>query len=538
MRAALYARYSSDNQRDASIADQLSACRRLAEREHWPIEAEYTDHAISGASLARAGFQKMMRDAIAGRFDLVLAESLDRFSRDQEDTAGLFKRLTFAGVRIVTLAEGEVGHLHVGLKGTMNALFLKDLADKTRRGLRGRIEAGRSGGGLCFGYSVVRSLDDAGKREINSAEAAVVTRIFKEYASGMSPKAIAKRLNSERVPGPNAGLWASSTINGNATRGTGILNNELYIGRLVWNRLRYVKNPDSGRRVSRLNSTEDRVLTEVPELRIVEDDLWAAAKQRQCETRKTVKNSGLVAARRPRYLFSGLTKCGVCGAGFSVGYRGRLACFGARERGSCGNHLTIGRDEVEARVLSALRDKLLNQELFEEFCQEFTREMNRLLMEEHGRQAGARRELVQLEGQRKKLVQSIMDGVPGSLVKDDLIAVAARREELECQLAQVGQPKPLLHPNMAALYRSKVNQLAEALEHPDTRTEAAEALRVLVQAIILTPQGDKLGVELRGDLAAMLGAAQNAKRSPETGDLSLQVKVVAGAGFEPATFGL
>jgi len=75
-----------------------------------------------------------MRDALNQRFDIVLAEALDRFSRDQEDTAGLFKRLTFAGVSIVTLAEGDITHLHVGLKGTMNALFLKDLADKTRRG--------------------------------------------------------------------------------------------------------------------------------------------------------------------------------------------------------------------------------------------------------------------------------------------------------------------------------------------------------------------------------------------------------------------
>jgi DNA invertase Pin-like site-specific DNA recombinase len=67
-----------------------------------------------------------MRDALNGRFDVVLAEALDRFSRDQEDTAGLFKRLTFAGVNIVTLAEGDITHMHVGLKGTMNALFLND----------------------------------------------------------------------------------------------------------------------------------------------------------------------------------------------------------------------------------------------------------------------------------------------------------------------------------------------------------------------------------------------------------------------------
>jgi site-specific DNA recombinase len=142
LKAAIYARYSSDNQRDASIADQLRVCREFAIRQGWTIVDDLTDHALSGATLLRPGFQAMMRDALNGRFEVVLAEALDRFSRDQEDTAGLFKRLTFAGVNIVTLAERHITHLHVGLKGTMNALFLKDLADKTRRGLRGRVELG------------------------------------------------------------------------------------------------------------------------------------------------------------------------------------------------------------------------------------------------------------------------------------------------------------------------------------------------------------------------------------------------------------
>lgn len=157
MKVALYARYSSENQRDASIVDQLRICRTFVERQGWTVAGEFHDHAISGATLLRPGFQALMRQALQNEFDVVLAESLDRFSRDQEDTAGLFKRLTFLGVRIVTLAEGEITTLHIGFKGTMNALFLKDLADKTRRGLRGRIVAGKSGGGLCYGYRVVRS---------------------------------------------------------------------------------------------------------------------------------------------------------------------------------------------------------------------------------------------------------------------------------------------------------------------------------------------------------------------------------------------
>ena len=197
MKVAIYARYSSDNQRDASIADQLRICREFAARQGWTVVQEFTDHAISGATLLRSGFQALMRDALNRRFDVVLAESLDRFSRDQEDTAGLFKRLTFAGVNIVTLAEGDITHLHIGFKGTMNALFLKDLAEKTHRGLRGRVESGKAGGGLCYGYRVVKSLNGGtvttGEREIEPAEAAIVERIFRELRRRTSHR---KRLRS------------------------------------------------------------------------------------------------------------------------------------------------------------------------------------------------------------------------------------------------------------------------------------------------------------------------------------------------------
>src|SRR6267142_5421206 len=346
MKVAIYARYSSDNQRDASIDDQLRICREVALRQRWAIVREFTDHAISGATLLRSGFQALMRDALNHRVDVVLAESLDRFSRDQEDTAGLFKRLTFAGVNIVTLAEGDITHLHIGFKGTMNALFLKDLAEKTHRGLRGRIEDGKSAGGLCYGYRVVKALNGGtvttGEREIEPAGATVVERIFREFVAGVSPKQTAKNLNRAGVPGPFGGPWSPSTIYGNAKRGTGILNNELYVGRLVWNRLRYVKNPDTGKRVSRLNPTSEWMSRDVPQLRIVPDDIWTAAKSRQQHTRHAVKTAGAIgAAKRPQYLFSGLTKCGVCGAGFIMAGRNRLACFGARDQGRCDNHLTI-----------------------------------------------------------------------------------------------------------------------------------------------------------------------------------------------------
>jgi site-specific DNA recombinase len=543
MKVAIYARYSSDNQRDASIADQLRICREFAARQGWTVVQEFTDHAISGATLLRSGFQRLMRDALNRQFDVVLAESLDRFSRDQEDTAGLFKRLTFAGVNIVTLAEGDITHLHIGFKGTMNALFLKDLAEKTHRGLRGRIEDGKSAGGLCYGYRVVKTLSGGnvttGEREIEPAQAQVVERIFRDFIAGVSPKQIAKNLNREGVAGPFGGAWSPSTIYGNSKRGTGVLNNELYVGRLVWNRLRYVKNPDTGKRVSRLNPSSEWMSKDVPELRILLEDVWTAAKARQQQTRHAMTSAGRIGvAKRPQYLFSGLTKCGICGAGFIMSGKNRLGCFGARDQGRCDNHLTIRREEVEARVLSALQDKLLRQDLFEEFCDEFTREMNRLRMEHRATLSAAEREIERIEVRRKKLVESIMDGVPASEVRDELTANAARREDLKAKLAAADEPPPLLHPGMADLYRQKVTALAQALEHQETRTEASEALRGLIDAIVLMPNQGELQIELKGNLAAMLSAATNAKRSPETGDLSLQVVMVAGAGFEPATFGL
>jgi len=190
----------------------------------------------------------------------------------------------------------------------MNALFLKDLAEKTRRGLEGRVREGRSGGGLCFGYDVVREHDARGEpihggRKVNEAEAATVRRIFAEFAAGKSPRRIAAELNRDRIAGPRGGEWDASTINGNAARGTGILNNELYIGRLVWNRLRYVKDPATGKRISRLNDPDRLVAQDVPELRIIPQDRWDAVKERQRllkrDTRPDLHDKGAPEAALP-----------------------------------------------------------------------------------------------------------------------------------------------------------------------------------------------------------------------------------------------
>jgi site-specific DNA recombinase len=550
MIAVIYARYSTDLQRDASIEDQIRVCRERIEQEGWDYRHAYTDRAQSGASALRPAYQALLEDARRGAFDILVAEALDRLSRDQEDVAGLLKRLRFAGVRLFTLAEGEISELHVGLKGTMNALFLNDLAAKTRRGLEGRVRKGRSGGGLCFGYDVIRERDPDGEpirggRTINEAEAAVVRRIFEEFAAGKSPRRIAIGLNKDRIPGPRSGAWDASTINGNAARGTGILNNELYIGKLVWNRLRYLKDPETGKRISRLNEPDRLVVREVPERRIVSQNLWERVKTRQLtlkrDTRPDVREKPFWARQRPRFLVTGLAKCGECGSSYVKISANLFGCAAARNRGTCNNRLNIRLDILEGIILDGLRNRLMAPELFKAFCEEFHRELNRLRNEENADLATKRAELDQIERRIRRIVDLITDDdAPLRALKRQLTTLEARQLALQHELAETAAPAPLLHPNLAEVYRQRVEHLHEALGDPSMRDEAFELIRSLIDEIRLVPDDGRLHVELRGELAGVLALAADGK---QPGDLSAagraqQIKMVAGIGFEPMTFRL
>ena len=137
----------------------------------------------------------------------------------------------------------------------------------------------------------------------------------------------------------------------------------------------------------------------------------------------------------------------------------------------------------------------------------------------------------------RKLIQAIKDGVSALSIKDELLSLEARKAELQSRLSAPEMPE-LLHPRMADVYREKVRGLCHALESEESRTSALDAIRALIETILLEPDGDQLKITLKGDLAGMLSAARDSKRSPDTGDLLVQIKLVAGAGFEPATFGL
>ena len=394
----------------------------------------------------------------------------------------------------------------------------------------------------CYGYDVVRGPSNAreperGGRCINEKEAAIVSYVFNEYAAGKSPKAIAHTLNQRKVPGPAGKAWGPSTINGNWRRGTGILNNELYVGRLVWNRLAYVKNPNTGKRVSRLNKKSALIITDVPELRIIDEDLWERVKERQRGLRKL---PSFHEKQRPRMLLSYLLKCGCCGGGFSKVSQNHYGCSTARNKGTCHNRITVRQDTLEGLVIGALQSRLMDPTLLAEFCDEYTRHLNRLRTEKNSSLVAARGELAQLTKQRENIIQAIKDGVPATEVKDDLARIVTRREELEALLAGTKEEPVLLHPNMGAEYRKQVANLAQVLNREENRGEAADILRSLVDRIELRPnQQGKLEIDLYGDLAGILTLAGKKAKPLDQDDPSVQqVKVVAGVGFEPTTFRL
>ena len=197
-----------------------------------------------------------------------------------------------------TLTYGEIDKLRIGITSTMAEMFIDNLRVKTHRGVKAQVQAGKSGGGRSYGYDIARASDDQvikGELVILAAEAEVIRRIFRDYAKGISPVKIAAALNAEGIPSPRAragsGHWKQNTINGNRERGTGILNNELYIGQRIWNRLQYRKEPETSKRVSRLRPRSEWLTQDAPELLIVDQDLWDAVKERQGRQIKAIRKA-------------------------------------------------------------------------------------------------------------------------------------------------------------------------------------------------------------------------------------------------------
>lgn len=506
MRAAIYSRFSSDLQDMRSITDQVALARKYANGRSLTVFKCYEDAAISGAStINRPGLQQLIRDAEKKQFEVLITESLDRLSRNQADIAALYERLSFIGIRVETLADGLVSEIHVGLKGTMSALFLKDLAQKTRRGQVGRVKAGRIPGGKSYGYDVVGDTEDRGKRTINEPEAEIIRRIFREYAAGKGPMAIVKGLNGEGQPGPTGKVWNATALLGSPKRRNGVLNNELYRGKIVYNRQRFVKHPLTGKRVARENPESDWLWQEAPELRIVDEPLWEAVQQR----RAVRGGPHLYHQRRPRKPLSGLVYCGCCGARYIIATHGYLRCSARASSGTCNNGRTILMSEIEQRVLGALRTQLLATNLVQAAVEEYCRERTRLAKERRKARHRLESELVDVQAKIERAMDLLIDGaVEKAEGAARVNQLAAEKKRITQMLAEDPAPTVVeIYPYAGERYAAKVAEIHAALGRgQECETEAVNLVRSLIQRIVVqpTPGREPMRIEVVGTLSMLL----------------------------------
>lgn len=481
MRAAIYARFSTDLQNPSSIEDQARLCREWIEKAGGSVAQVYSDAAASGASaLRRPGYRALLAAIARHEFDAVLAEALDRFSRNLADTAELYELCKFHGVSLLTLDYGRIGLIHVGMAGTMSAVFLEGLAEKIRRGMRGQAERGLSPGGKTYGYRVGAT---RGERVIDEREAHIVRRILEDFAAGLSPRSIARALNEEGIAAPRGGQWRASNLIGHRSRANGILHNRLYIGELLFGRQRRAKNPATGRTVMQPRPEHEWRMIAVPGLRIVSDELWEKARARLVQR----DHRPVAALRRPPRLLSGLLHCGSCGGKMTIKSNDRYCCGAARETGSCGHRTPIAAPQVEARVVEALRMALARPELEQAFAAEYKAHRARLSARAPEHQADASRRLLAAQRGMAGLMKAIEDGLYTPDMKARMAELAEMRRRAEADLKAIAQVTPV-YPRLNDRFRHCLATLGHWLsENSRHAAEAKSLIRDLCARIDIHP---------------------------------------------------
>lgn len=496
--AVLYARYSTDLQSEKSVDDQLALCRAYAAREGYKIVGEFHDAAKSGASIiGRDGLQDLLAAAYAGKCDAVIVEALDRLSRDMEDMAGIHKRLTHRGVKILAVHDGgEVNTSMVGMKAIFAQVFREDNAKKVRRGMKGLIRDGKSAGGKAYGYT-----PDPAKRGVPiivEDEAETVLRIFQEYHDGMSPKAICRALNAEGIAPPRGQLWAPSALYGFASRGTGMLRNPIYKGRIAWNKVHMIKDPDTGKRVSRSNPKSEWLYTDAPELTIVPPALFDAV-QAQLEARS--KPGAPVKQKRPQRLLSGLIKCGACGSGMAVAGvdksgRTRLRCSAHTNSGTCPNPQTFYLPDVEALVIDTLTRELATPEQISRYAKVWLEGRHKEAAKDMARRAKAETRLKAIAKELDSITKLLMKGLGDEQALDAASKeLGAERERLKAELAkEPPASNVVVHPTAVTAFAERLqanrNKLELALHMLDGAGDLQRLIREVVASVTLSREED------------------------------------------------
>jgi DNA invertase Pin-like site-specific DNA recombinase len=486
-RAVAYYRMSTGKQ-EASVPAQREAVLKLAERDGYQIIREYVDEGVSGDDTERrTAFLRMRDDARSGDFGVILCWDQDRFGRfDTLDAGYWIKPIRDAGVRLVTVAQGDIGWEDFGgrliytVQQEGKHQFLRDMSRNTLRGMLAKARRGEwLGGRPPYGYR----LDEAKRLVIGPAEEVRVVRwLFSEYAfNGATLGDLMDRLNREGTPSPGGKLWGKTAIHK-------ILQRPIYTGVVAWNRTHEGKYHEvrggeiaaasRSQKVRRNNGEGEWVQFDAPQLSLVGRDVFDLVQ------RKLVENRDCCTPNRGKrvFLLTGLLFCGGCGWPMHGAYQHK----GGFNRYICGNyniHRTRGgcrcNTLVESRFLDVLAEKIAGHFRRPEVTEALRAEIRRQeLAEREGRENPA----ASVNARIAELDRKISEGA-----EKWLTAPPALTEILGRKLEEWRKERDRLHAR-----RRELDRPAQTLEELDEAVEKILAgmnrLRELIDA---NPAGAK-----------------------------------------------
>ena len=543
IRCAVYTRYSSDMQSSTSSEDQLRNCRALATANGWDVLNEYirSDEELTGRTLVgREGIADLLR--LAERrpksFDCILIDDTSRLGRDLPDVLKVCDMFMHYGIFIFFVSDRldsrdesfRIVHL---VKGYGDERYSKDLGKKIHRGQEGKIRKGYTSGASCYGYrnTYIRDVNQKGmqgedkviavKQEIVSEQAAIIVRIMEMRASGLSFARIAKILKAEGVPAPQRkykgrilNCWLPSTIKQ-------ITYNELYRGVRHWNHTQKVLNPANGKKNKRVRQQTEWVRVEVPDLRIVSDELWNRVQQVNQQMKDKLYGTrvgGLNRTAQSRtYLFSNIMNCGLCGGKFAVIIGGdpskvRYGCKNHRFRDTCSNRLTIKWQPLEQQLIAAISKNLLDPQLEKQRIEDFSAQLQaaieleeKLASESASNGSKLEAERADLEQQAERLADAIGQHGYSSVLSAQLFKLESRMAEIDRLLTAkpVSKLPKFTDEQIREFLRQESKDFCDALtSDPEfARQEIQKRIKKLVLTPKETPEGPVL--EVSGDVGLL-----------------------------------
>ena len=413
MTAVIYARYSSDNQREESIEGQIRECTAYAEKNGITIVKHYIDRAISAKTDNRPEFQQMIKDSDKKLFDIVLVWKLDRFARNRYDSARYKTQLKKNGVKLMSateiISEGPEGIILESVLEGYAEYYSADLAEKVVRGQTENILKGRCNGGRgTFGYT----LDSERKFHIDPLTSPFVLESFKKYNEGSTMKEIRDWLNENGIKNPVGGAFTYNSVEH-------MLKNRRYIGEL---KFRDVVVPDA--------------IPPIIPLELFEDVQEKIAKNKKAPARRKAEDD---------YLLTTKLFCGYCGA-LMFGESGTsrtgevhryYKCATAKKHKGC-KKKTVRKqwleDLVVNQTMQLVKDDAAMESIIAKVMELQNKENTNIPLYE--------KQLRDAESGIQNMLNAIQVGILTSSTKERLEQLEETKRELEARIAEEKLAKP------------------------------------------------------------------------------------------------